>query len=133
MKENDFENYVMMNPYIFSLLNPNEFIVFAEIIRLCNINSNFASLKYFKERLNISINTIRKAINQLVILKLISKHQDYNVGCCCYNLNLNVIADVYKKLNSFNSIEERQLYCEQYVESCINKANAISQQLTNND
>ena len=118
MKENDFENYVMMNPYLFSLLKANEFVVFAEIIRLCNINRNFASLKYFKERLNISVNTIRKAINQLVMLKLISRYKDVNVGCYCYNLNLDVIADVYKKLNSFDSIEERCAFCEKYIEDC---------------
>lgn len=133
MKEDFNKEYVMCNINMISLLTANEFVVFNEIIYLCNNNRNCLSLKCLESQLKMSINTIRKAINQLVILKLISKHQDYNVGCCCYNLNLDVIADVYKKLNSFNSIEERQLYCEQYVESCINKANAISQQLTNND
>lgn len=119
MKENDFENYVMVNPYLFSLLNPNEFVVFAEIIRLCNINRNFASLKYFKERLNLSIGTIRKSIEKLIKLKLISRYQDYNVGCHCYSLNIEVIADVYDKLNSFDTIADRHSFCQKYIGECV--------------
>lgn len=52
------------------------------------------------------------------MLKLISRYKDVNVGCYCYNLNLDVIADVYKKLNSFDSIEERCAFCEKYIEDC---------------
>ena len=118
MKENDFENYVMMNPYLFSLLNPNEFVVFAEILRLCNINRNFASLGHFKEQLNMSIGTIRKSIDKLIKLNLISRCYDYNIGCHRYSLNLDVIADVYNKLNSLD-IEERLSYCQKYIDECI--------------
>lgn len=118
MKENNIENYVMMNPYLFSLLKANEFVVFAEIIRLCNINNNFVPLGHFKEQLNMSINTIRKTIDKLINLNLISRCYDYNIGCHCYSLNLDVIANIYNKLNSY-SIEERHSYCQKYIDECI--------------
>ena len=129
---NTAKYFVLYNTNLTYLLTANEIVTFYQIVHVCNINRNYASLNYLKNLLNMSLNTIKKSISKLVSLKLITRHKNYN-STFSYTLNLESIDYIYNKVNSFHRLEDRKQFCKEYIEECA-KTNDIevSEESTSN-
>lgn len=121
---NSAKFYVLYNTNLTYLLSANEIVTFYQIVHVCNIERNYASLNYLKNLLNMSVNTIKKSIEKLVLLNLIERRKNYN-STFYYTLNLEAIAYIYNNVNSCHRLEKRKEFCKQYIEDCI-KENAIT-------
>lgn len=117
--------YVLYNTNLTYLLTANEIVTFYQIVHVCNINRNYASLNYLARLLNHSNKTVQKSITKLLQLNLISRERNYS-GTYYYTLNLEVIADVYNKLNSCHTLEERDTFCKEYVKDCVEQNGTVS-------
>lgn len=117
--------YVLYNTNLTYLLTANEIVTFYQIVHVCNINRNYASLNYLARLLNHSNKTVQKSITKLLQLNLISRERNYS-GTYYYTLNLEVIADVYNKLNSCHTLEERDTFCKEYVKDCVGQNGTVS-------
>lgn len=120
---NSSKFYVLYNPNMRFLLTANEMCTFYQIVHICNLNRNSASLNFLAKLLKTSNKTLQKTTNQLITLKLISRNRSH-YGTYYYTLNLEVIAEVYDKLNSCHTLEDREVFCKKYIEDC--EKNAVS-------
>lgn len=120
---NSSKFYVLYNPNMRFLLTANEMCTFYQIVHICNLNRNSASLNFLAKLLKTSNKTLQKITNQLITLKLISRNRSH-YGTYYYTLNLEVIAEVYDKLNSCHTLEDREVFCKKYIEDC--EKNAVS-------
>lgn len=120
---NSSKFYVLYNPNMRFLLTANEMCTFYQIVHICNLNRNSASLNFLAKLLKTSNKTLQKITNQLITLKLISRNRSH-YGTYYYTLNLEVIAEVYDKLNSCHTLEDREIFCKKYIEDC--EKNAVS-------
>lgn len=109
--------YVLSNTNLFYLLNVYEFAVFNQIIHINDIDMNYASLNFLSELMNLSKNTVKKAVERLVALQMIERKRSLN-GTYCYTLNVSKIEEIYNSVNSYRKIEDRKRYCEEYAASC---------------
>lgn len=109
--------YVLYNTNLTYLLSSNEIVTFYQIVHVCNINRNYASLNYLARLLNQSNKTVQKSISKLLQLNLISREKNYS-GAYYYILNLEVIKEIYDKLNSCHKLEDRERFCVEYIASC---------------
>lgn len=109
--------YVLSNTNLFYLLNVYEFAVFNQIIHINDIDMNYASLNFLSELMNLSKNTVKKAVERLVALQMIERKRSLN-GTYCYTLNVPKIEEIYNNVNSFRKIEDRKRYCDEYLASC---------------
>lgn len=109
--------YVLYNTNLTYLLSSNEIVTFYQIVHVCNIGRNYASLNYLARLLNQSNKTVQKSISKLLQLNLISREKNYS-GAYYYTLNLEVIKEIYDKLNSCHKLEDRERFCVEYVASC---------------
>lgn len=116
--------YVLYNTNLTYLLTANEIVTFYQIVHVCNINRNYASLNYLKNLLNMSLNTIKKSIEKLILLKLIERNKNYN-STFFYTLNLESIEYIYNNVNSCHKLEERKAFCKQYIEDCIKESTTV--------
>lgn len=116
--------YVLYNTNLTYLLTANEIVTFYQIVHVCNINRNYASLNYLKNLLNMSLNTIKKSIEKLILLKLIERNKNYN-STFFYTLNLESIEHIYNNVNSCHKLEERKAFCKQYIEDCIKESTTV--------
>ena len=103
---NSSKFYVLYNPNMRFLLTANEMCTFYQIVHICNLNRNSASLNFLAKLLKTSNKTLQKITNQLITLKLISRNRSH-YGTYYYTLNLEVIAEVYDKLNSCHTLEDK--------------------------
>lgn len=120
---NSSKFYVLYNPNMRFLLTANEMCTFYQIVHICNLNRNSASLNFLAKLLKTSNKTLQKTTNQLITLKLISRNRSH-YGTYYYTLNLEVIAEIYDKLNSCHTLEDREIFCKKYIEDC--EKNAVS-------
>lgn len=109
--------YVLYNTNLTYLLSSNEIVTFYQIVHVCNIGRNYASLNYLARLLNQSNKTVQKSINKLLLLNLITREKNYS-GAYYYTLNLEVIKEIYDKLNSCFKLEDREHFCVEYIASC---------------
>ncbi len=109
--------YVLYNTNLTYLLSSNEIVTFYQIVHVCNIGRNYASLNYLARLLNQSNKTVQKSINKLLLLNLITREKNYS-GAYYYTLNLEVIKEIYDKLNSCFKLEDREHFCLEYIASC---------------
>lgn len=109
--------YVLYNTNLTYLLSSNEIVTFYQIVHVCNIGRNYASLNYLARLLNQSNKTVQKSINKLLLLNLITREKNYS-GAYYYTLNLEVIKEIYDKLNSCFKLEDRERFCVEYIASC---------------
>ena len=116
--------YVLYNTNLTYLLSSNEIVTFYQIVHVCNIGRNYASLNYLKNLLNMSLNTIKKSIEKLILLKLIERNKNYN-STFFYTLNLESIGYIYDNVNSCHKLEERKTFCKQYIEDCIKESTSV--------
>lgn len=116
--------YVLYNTNLTYLLSSNEIVTFYQIVHVCNIERNYASLNYLKNLLNMSLNTIKKSIEKLILLKLIERNKNYN-STFFYTLNLESIGYIYDNVNSCHKLEERKAFCKQYIEDCIKESTSV--------
>ena len=115
--DNTAKFYVLYNTNLTYLLSSNEIVTFYQIVHVCNIGRNYASLNYLARLLNQSNKTVQKSISKLLQLNLISREKNYS-GAYYYTLNLEVIKEIYDKLNSCHKLEDRERFCVEYVASC---------------
>lgn len=115
--DNTAKFYVLYNTNLTYLLSSNEIVTFYQIVHVCNIGRNYASLNYLARLLNQSNKTVQKSISKLLQLNLISREKNYS-GAYYYTLNLEVIKEIYDKLNSCHKLEDRERFCVEYIASC---------------
>lgn len=117
--------YVLYNTNLTYLLSSNEIVTFYQIVHVCNIGRNYASLNYLARLLNQSNKTVQKSINKLLLLNLITREKNYS-GAYYYTLNLEVIKEIYDKLNSCFKLEDRERFCVEYIASCTESSDNVS-------
>lgn len=117
--------YVLYNTNLTYLLSSNEIVTFYQIVHVCNIGRNYASLNYLARLLNQSNKTVQKSITKLLQLNLISRERNYS-GAYYYTLNLEVIKEIYDKLNSCHKLEDRERFCVEYIASCTASSGDVS-------